>query len=172
MTDPDGFLAHFEVAGLPKTQGSMRAFMTHPKDGSPPRAVLTSQTGTALKDWRGDIRSEAQRAVSGPPAAFAVGVVVLFSLPRPPSRPASRYPFPDVSPDVDKLLRAALDAMTGIVFDDDKRVTAAPPLKRYAGGIDGGTRPGVEIWVWDERTHRLAMHIEPRAHAAVRPSAS
>lgn len=43
-------------------------------------------------------------------------------------------------PDIDKLARAVLDAMTGIVYDDDKRVTRLTSEKTW------GERSGVTIW--------------------------
>lgn len=64
-----------------------------------------------------------------------------FALPRPRSRP-KRDHWPDRRPDLDKLGRALLDALTGIVFLDDAQVVALDPTKEYAG------MPGVNVSVW------------------------
>jgi len=47
---------------------------------------------------------------------------------------------PLVVPDVDKLERALLDALTGLVFADDRQVVATAMLKTYASPLE---RPGV-----------------------------
>ena len=69
---------------------------------------------------------------SSAPWDDAVRVEVLFRIPRPKSRkasePASR------KPDVDKLLRGIFDAMEGIVYTQDARVTGGSFEKEYALG--------------------------------------
>ena len=44
-----------------------------------------------------------------------------------PSAPAHKV----TSPDLDKLVRAVLDAMTGVLFADDRQVMAITAHKRY-----------------------------------------
>jgi Holliday junction resolvase RusA-like endonuclease len=64
-------------------------------------------------------------------------------------------PEPDVKPDLSKLLRAAEDAMTGIVWADDCQITEyarqgdVPALRMHYAGekTDGLDRPGVRIVV-------------------------
>jgi Holliday junction resolvase RusA-like endonuclease len=41
---------------------------------------------------------------------------------------------PVVLPDVDKLARAALDALTGVAYEDDSQVVELRVRKRYASG--------------------------------------
>jgi Holliday junction resolvase RusA-like endonuclease len=56
---------------------------------------------------------------------------------------------PSTKPDVDKLARAALDALTGIIYVDDGQVTDLIKLKRYCDLEH--PRPGV--WIeWAELT--------------------
>jgi len=104
----------------------MRAFI--PKGWK--RPVLTSTTAS-VKEWEQTIRSVAQdyadTYTTGP-----VRVRLRFALPRPQrlSRQASRTH--TKRPDVDKLCRAALDALTGVLWKDDSQVYALTALKAYA----------------------------------------
>jgi Holliday junction resolvase RusA-like endonuclease len=59
-----------------------------------------------------------------------VKVQITFHLPRPKSRP-KRHTHPDVRPDLDKLQRAVLDALTGIAWRDDAQVCAIAAEKCY-----------------------------------------
>lgn len=59
-------------------------------------------------------------------------------LKRPPSTSKKRL-FPVVKPDADKLLRATLDAFTGVLYADDAQVVEASIVKRY------GTPERVEV---------------------------
>lgn len=124
------------VPGVPAPQGSLRAFT---RNG---RAWATSDN-PRTRPWKAAVTAEAARAVEA--AALAnpafgrepVGVSVTFRLPRPrghygkrgllPSAP--RYPAG--MPDLDKLARAVLDALTGIVWRDDAQVVALDVYKRY-----------------------------------------
>jgi crossover junction endodeoxyribonuclease RusA len=54
---------------------------------------------------------------------------VIFYLPRP--KTATRQ-FPAVMPDVDKLLRAVFDSLSGVIYLDDSRIIRATAQKLYA----------------------------------------
>lgn len=114
----------FWVAGLPVPQGSARAFVVAG------RAHITSTSGHRLQDWRQAIASEARQSVQelvlGP-----VEVGAVFYVPRPTSR-RKRDLWPDRKPDIDKLARACLDALTGVTFKDDAQVVRLVAEKRYA----------------------------------------
>ena len=98
-----------------------------------------------LQDWEETIRSYlfANRCQMRP---GAVQVDLGFWLPQPASRmpkprskdPLKRHPIPDVKPDVDKLIRGCLDALTGTVIGDDAQVVFVSGYKTYGG-------PGVTI---------------------------
>lgn len=117
----------FVAFGQPKTAGSKRAFVT--KSG---KAIVTEDC-KASKDWRLVVADAARRAYRGPLLGGALAVDFVFVLPRPrshygsgrnagrlkgsaPSRPATR-------PDVLKLARAAEDALSGVLWEDDSRIT-------------------------------------------------
>jgi Holliday junction resolvase RusA-like endonuclease len=131
---PDGGVA-FTVRGIPAPQGSKRAFVVNG------RAVLT-ESSAKVKPWRQDVRAAAIDAMNGrAPFTVPVEVRVTFILPRPKSAPRSRFA-PDVTPDLDKLVRSSLDALTSAgVFDDDKRVCRIVTEKVY------GIFPGADFTV-------------------------
>ena len=114
------------VRGIPAPQGSKRAF----KVGD--RAVVVDVNPQELTAWRTDIARLLQDKWKGPPLEGAVSVELHFLLLRPPSVSEKKRPYPSVMPDIDKLARAALDAMTGIVFRDDALVVRLDVTKAYA----------------------------------------
>jgi len=58
-----------------------------------------------------------------------VAVEVWFEFARPQS--AGKRLHPTVKPDIDKTLRAVLDALTGIAYDDDSQVVSVAASKMY-----------------------------------------
>lgn len=133
-------LAAFDVVGLPAPQGSLRAFA---RGG---RAFVTADNAKT-RPWKDAVAWSARQAVSEPYAG-AVVVSLVFTMPRPkghygakgllPSAPA----WPHKKPDIDKLCRAVLDALTEArVWLDDSQVVGLSAQKRY------GDEPGASIRV-------------------------
>lgn|SRR5215471_206026 len=135
--------------GLPVPQGSKRAI------SSKGRTFLVDDNKDNLKPWRQEIAGLAIEEMQGDgPWSGPVSVRVMFFLPRPrghfgkgrneeqlrPSAPIA----PHVKPDVDKLARAILDALTGTVFHDDAQVVDLNCSKVYA---DDWRHPGAMIEV-------------------------
>ncbi|WP_235211089.1 RusA family crossover junction endodeoxyribonuclease [Nocardia brasiliensis] len=93
--------------------------------------------------WRERVALAAHRhgfpVLTGP-----VSVALEFVRPRPVSTPKRRTPPAVKKPDLDKLTRAILDALTGIAFGDDAQVTEILARKRLA---EIGETPGVWIAV-------------------------
>jgi crossover junction endodeoxyribonuclease RusA len=101
------------------------------------------ESSKAVKPWRQDVKFAALASLSpdwsktGP---FALSVVFRFR------RPASHFgkrglkpsaPLHNVSGrhgDLSKLIRSTEDAMTGIVYDDDRQIVTANASKRYCIG--------------------------------------
>lgn len=123
------------VPGEPVPQGS-KDYKGHRRG----RAVLV-ESAAGLHDWRARIAWAAHECGWRPAdAPFAVDCE--FVLPRPLHTPKSRTPPAIRRPDVDKLLRAVLDALTGVAWTDDARVTDTRARKRLA---ELGEAPGVYI---------------------------
>ena len=117
-------MTRFHVLGTPEPQGSARAFV---EKG---RAVVTS-ANPKMKRWRDRIATEAQAAGVEFIEQGPVVVRAEFRMPRPKSAP-KRAVVPVTRPDVDKLGRACLDALTGICYRDDSQVVTLSLTKVYA----------------------------------------
>lgn len=122
----------FIVFGDPQPKGSMRAFV--PKGWN--RPVVTS-TNRNLKAWEALVRSRANDARQGAePIAGPVKLEIDFLFQRPKrlltKRTAAVFQ-PHVSaPDLTKLARGLEDALSGVLFLDDKQVCALVATKAYA----------------------------------------
>lgn len=155
-------MIEFDVLGLPVAQGNAKAFVIPAKGGRKARAILTTgaKGDTPLGNWRTAIAEEARKAAAGAPIhrTEPIEVGLAFRFPRPEShyRQATitrarelRLDAPEfvVSRrygDVDKLIRAALDAMTSVLFVDDAQVARVVASRRYAAENVG---PGVHVKV-------------------------
>lgn len=101
------------------------------------------ESSKALGPWRERVALAAHQhgypVLTGP-----VFVGLEFVRPRPVSTPKRRTPPAIRKPDLDKLNRAILDALTGIAYGDDAQVTELHSIKRLA---EIGETPGVWITV-------------------------
>lgn len=118
----------FVVLGRPQPAGSKRAFQ-HPHT----RQIVVTDDAKGSRSWKQEVSSAAMSTTprvgvfTGP-----VEVELRFVMARPRSHmgtgrnaeqvKASAPAFPIVRPDVDKLSRAVLDALTGVVWNDDAQV--------------------------------------------------
>jgi Holliday junction resolvase RusA-like endonuclease len=138
----------FIVHGKAVPKGSMRAFM--PKGHKFP--VLTSTSGKNLKNWEQSIRGELQAAMNltHPDITKAlfdapIAVGIRFHMPRPKSKKKAKYP--TSRPDIDKLARSAVDALSTIVFRDDAQVVALQVRKVYA---ESGAKAEITVESWGD----------------------
>ena len=120
----------FSVAGLPVPQGSLKMMngnIVHVKDKE-------------LRAWRTDIGNTARNCGVGL-AEKNVGVIIdlMFCMPKPTS---VKRPIPSTRPDLDKLIRAVLDALTGIAYIDDGQVVEITASKIYSSYT--GVKIGIE----------------------------
>ena len=126
----------FTVLGKPQPQGSMKGFVLPGKDGKKPRAILTSDN-TKMKPYRQQVGWAAldARAKAGHNGLFAekqvaVGVEMKFYFERPQSISKKRIHI-SVKPDIDKICRSTIDAMTGVIFADDAQIIQLVASKYY-----------------------------------------
>jgi len=131
----------FRAFGTPVTQGSMNAY----RRGE--RIVMTHSRSRELTAWRADVAEAAYVAASmaGWPmnGSEYLGLSLRFLFRRPASHvgrrsavyPAYRAAMP--GPDIDKLTRAVLDALTGVLYDDDRRVVVLHAKKCWTEGEAG-----------------------------------
>lgn len=139
----------FFVPGKPIPQGSMQAFVNKHTG----RAVIASKN-PPLHDWRMKVTghaidAQAEWMHTRPEYTFPltgpIGMKIDFVLPRPsthmlPINSRRAVPevkphaplFPDQKPDLDKLVRAILDALTDAqVWHDDSQVAFITTAKLY-----------------------------------------
>lgn len=142
------------VPGTPAPQGSKR-YLGAAKPGGRMRAVESSKN---LPAWRADVRAafKDQLMTTRTPGVMAfapyqpVMVKIVFVMPRPVATPKTR-PTPAAvrKPDIDKLERAVLDALTSAgLWGDDAQVVTVHKHKRIA---ERGEPTGAMI------------HVEPAA---------
>lgn len=140
------------VVGTPAPQGSKRAIPTKNRAGAFTGRVNLVESSKAVKPWREDVRAEALKH-RGLRVSGAVAVDITFYL----ARPSGHYRTgrnahllrdaaparPERKPDLDKLVRSTLDALTSAdVYRDDAAVVDLTARKRYA---DDGIAPGAII---------------------------
>lgn len=132
-------LAQFEVVGLPKAQGSKKAFVIKGKNGAKPRAAMAEDSGSPGAAWRDDVAQAAKKiadrildsgtaTVFVPPFDGALTLHVTFRFPMPKSRTKAqreRGEIPKTSaPDTSKLVRSVEDSLqaAGLIVDDARFV--------------------------------------------------
>lgn len=131
------------VDGQPEPKGSARAF----KSANSNRVVFamgaSKGQGARLAAWCKRVAFAARAEMRGlPPATGPVEMSMTFAFDRPKSRKGEHV----VKPDLDKLERAILDAMTGIVYVDDSQVwRVVDKRKVYVGTANAPGRAGVQI---------------------------
>lgn len=127
----------FWIRGIAAPKGSVTAFKT--KAGRP---FVTTQRTKNLKEWQAAIQSVMQFEWKRGLLQGPVAVKLSFRMLKPKSARKSDC-WVAKRPDIDKLARAVLDGMTGIVFRDDGQVAQLIVSKHYADD----TGPGVHIEV-------------------------
>lgn len=118
----------FIAYGTPQPQGSTKAFV---RGG---RAFITS-ANSKMKPYRHTLTQVATDTMGGIdlplcPRPEAVEVSIIWTLAKPKSTP-KRITRPTKKPDTDKLLRAVLDSLTGVAYEDDSQVVRAVAEKQY-----------------------------------------
>lgn len=139
MSAPVGAVT-FTVHGKSATKGSSVSFLGEAG------AVVTKADNRRLGEWTQAVAWSAKVAgVRRIPKPRAAGVRLVLVFPRPPRVSVAARPYMTVPPDVDKCLRAALDALTGIAYDDDAQIVVSSQIKVY------GDRAETIIQVWEVR---------------------
>ena len=129
----------FFVEGVPVSQGSMK----HIGNGR-----IIHAKSKELKEWRDQIGWTA-KAARVEKLEGAISLTLVFTLPKPKSVKRDE---PSVKPDLDKLIRSCLDALTGIAYDDDGQVVEIFTRKMYGSeaglAIEVGQFQGQDLEQW------------------------
>lgn len=141
-------MIHFSVEGTARPQGSKR----HVGNG------IMVESSKHVANWRSWVRLKAVQAMSGREQIIGpVQIAILFQFDRPKKHSTKKGLRPDApqyhtsKPDADKLLRAILDALTGVCFRDDSQVAYCLVRKHY------GTAAQTEIDVAELTDVELTM---------------
>jgi crossover junction endodeoxyribonuclease RusA len=127
--DQPAVLVDVFVPGRPAPQGSKRYLGQHGGKG------ITVEMSKKVAPWRTDIRDAlcARGTWCRIDAARPVAVQLQFVMPRPASAPKRRTPPAVKRPDLDKLVRAVLDAIGSAgIWHDDSQVVDLRATKRLA----------------------------------------
>ena len=117
-----GIEKSFFVKGKPVSQGSLKFIKG--------RAIHVK--GRELALWRGTIAAIARGTnITKIQVGVDIDLVFIFNKPKTVKR---NEPF--VRPDLDKLIRAVLDGLTGVAYEDDQQVVRLTAQKAY-GEIEG-----------------------------------
>jgi Holliday junction resolvase RusA-like endonuclease len=136
---------------VPVPKGSAKAFVVKG------RAIVTQDNREKQKPWASDISyTAAQLTGNTKPSPEGIAITMQFYMPRPKSHLrvngelTSRAPIHHISkPDLDKLVRCVLDALTGVVWNDDSQVVKIDAYKGYESPIIG---TGVKIRISEHRS--------------------
>lgn len=114
----------FSVPGTPIPQGSKQAFTNGGK-------TWLVEANKEIYSWREKVGKSATIAMElhrQKPLEGAVSIEIDFIMPRPKTVTRARH---TVKPDLDKLVRAINDSITGICFKDDSQVVRINASKNY-----------------------------------------
>jgi Holliday junction resolvase RusA-like endonuclease len=150
----------FEVIGIPAPQGS--------------KTPWGSEANPNTRPWRAAIAAAAAEAMKGAePLAGAVSLWVRFVFPRPKghygtgknaAKLKASAPFHVAKkPDLDKLVRAVCDGMSGIVFRDDSQVAILSAAKFFGAIGTPWLEPGVAVKATELTTTYAETIIEEEA---------
>lgn len=111
------------VSGTPIPQGSKQAYRTGDR-------IYLVEANKAVYEWRERI-AKAAREYMEHIGIFEqpIHLELVFLMPRPKTVTREH---PTTKPDLDKLVRAVNDAITGIIFKDDSQVVKITASKQYA----------------------------------------
>lgn len=161
-----------DVLGTPAPKGSSRAILINGRAVNVPGG--SNKNRTAMKGWDANVRERAVQAIGSRTEPWfthtPLSVFITFRLTRPsghwakkgglkPSAPIA----PATKPDADKLARATLDALTGLVFDDDSRIVQLLVVKEYASPGEEGARIVVDEWTDGHRTLQSLRTKQPNS---------
>ena len=146
----------FNVVGTPKPQPRPRACVRGKHAG-------VYDPGTA-ESWKAAVREEAMKHQPETPLAGSLGVVLLFTMPRPKAHfrtgaksgelKANAPTAHTNKPDLDNLTKATLDALSDIsMWRDDSHVCYQVASKQY------GHTPGCEVMIETQATNAALVRL-------------
>ena len=126
-------MIEFQVPGIAAPQGSKKAFKT--RGGR----IALVESCARVKPYRATVALAAREAWDGGATQGTVGMSIAFTFVRPKSHytgkgvlraNAATHPGKGIG-DIDKLCRAVLDGLTGVIYADDSQVVSLVATKAY-----------------------------------------
>lgn len=146
MTPSSDVFISFRINGEPAPQGSKIPGRS-PKTG---KLFVREQNSAKQTSWRQDVIAAATRArheTGWETTESPLNVIIQLRMPRPASVSIKRRPYPNVKPDIDKIIRNTLDALTVAgIYRDDAQVITLFAEKLYATDDPQGS-PGASVRV-------------------------
>jgi Holliday junction resolvase RusA-like endonuclease len=149
------------VFGVAQPQGNKTGFVNRATGKVAMREGRSNEANASFKDWRSAVAAAGREWQASNGAVLLdepLGLTAIFHLPKPSSAPKWKL-WARGRPDVDKLARAVLDALTGVLWVDDSRVVSLHVQKPYAIG----SPPRAEITVEPLGAHERAATSGPLA---------
>lgn len=134
-------VVRFLVPGKPHTQGSKFAFVNKHTG----KAQMLEQDERGLRAWRKEVGAAAKPVMAAARLGVLTGPLWMrcdVLLARPKSHDDWTWPLAKNAGDVDKFARAIMDALTGIVYEDDGQVVLLTTTKEYGHGDGCAVRVG------------------------------
>lgn len=127
----------FEILGIPVAKarpriGRGRAYT--------PRKTKDHEQ---LLSW--EILSQFKKQWEDGPLSVALWVEIVFYLPTPKKK---KYDYPQTRPDLDNYVKTVMDAMNGIVYEDDSQVVKIVAEKVFTTPAYGPPRTIIKIGVY------------------------
>ncbi len=126
-------MIEFRVPGIAAPQGSKKAFKT--RGGR----IALVESCARVKPYRATVALAAREVWAGGATHGSVGVSIAFTFVRPKSHYNAKgvlragvatHPGKGIG-DLDKLCRAAIDGLTGVIYADDSQVVSLVATKAY-----------------------------------------
>ena len=102
------------------------------------RAVVHHQNSNKLMAYREAVEKAYRESGGNYYHDSPISIQMCFIFPRPKSVSKKKRPQMVVKPDVDKLARSTLDALTGVAYDDDSQVIELVATKIYNDYTENG----------------------------------
>lgn len=148
-----------------------------PKGKGRPRFTKAGRAFTpkATRDYEDEVKAAAMRAALiqrwlKPDAddPLQVGIIARFAVPQSWSKKKRQAAwsgeiYPTAKPDADNVAKLICDALNGIAYHDDSRITTLTVLKRYA---DEEESPCVMVWVSRDKTAGITAQQSSAANEA------
>lgn len=112
---------------------------------------VRTYTPKKTQDFETEVREAAKQAMNREPLEGPLAVYLYFRLPIPKSYPKKRIAAclsgsdrPTKKPDLDNLAKSVLDALNGVIYQDDSQIVSLHMTKVYS------QHPGIDLLIREQ----------------------